>query len=345
MNIRFLSAIVLAVTFTAVANSQNSGSATQNSSPAAQGPGIAPASGQSASPNAGQKGDAGSGGGRGQRGGRGGFGGGMGGGAGMMSRGLMGTVTEVAADHYTIKTEAGGNYVVHSTADTRIYRQVAGARAGGGAGNGAGEGQNGGQGSGAGADGRQIPSGGQGSNGGQGSEQGGGRGRGYGGGNPPQQIKPTDIKVGDTISVMGDVDATAKSVAANRIAQLDPAVIQQMHAMEANFGKTWLMGKVTAIDGTKITLTGVLDNAPYSVVADENTAFRKRRDPITLADIQVGDTVRADGVVKDGVFTATNVNVFSGSGGETPSVPRSGTSQVPQSAPAQNLPTQTSPPQ
>jgi hypothetical protein len=335
MNIRFLSAIVIAITFTAAANSQDSGTA--------------PPSAQNASPNAGQNGDSGSGGGRSQRGGqregRGGYGGGMGGGAGMMGRGLMGTVTEVAADHYTIKTEAGGNYVVHFTADTRIYRQVAGARAGGGAGNGAGEGQNGGQGSGAGADGRQIPSGGQGSNGGQGSEQGGGRGRGYGGGNPPQQIKPTDIKVGDTISVMGDVDATAKSVAANRIAQLDPAVIQQMHAMEANFGKTWLMGKVTAIDGTKITLTGVLDNAPYSVVADENTAFRKRRDPITLADIQVGDTVRADGVVKDGVFTATNVNVFSGSGGETPSVPRSGTSQVPQSAPAQNLPTQTSPPQ
>jgi hypothetical protein len=339
MNIRFLSAIVLAITFTAATNSQNSGSAAQNSNPGAQYPGIAPASGQSASqgasPNAGQNGDAGSGGGRGQRGGqrdgRGGYGGGMGGGAGMMGRGLMGTVTEVAADHYTIKTEAGGNYVVHFTADTRIYKQVAGTRAGGGAENGAGEGQGGGQGAGAGADGRQFPSGGQGAGGG------GGRGRGYGGGNPPEQIKPSDIKVGDAISVMGDVDATAKSVAANRIAQLDPAVVQQIRTMEANFSKTWLMGKVTAIDGTKITLTGVIDNAPYSVVADENTAFRKRRDPITLADIQVGDTVRADGAVKDGVFTATNVNVFGGPGGETPSVPRGG---QPQSAPAQNPPPQ-----
>ncbi len=163
-------------------------------------------------------------------------------------------------------------------------------------------------------------------------------GRGYGGGNSPQQIKPTDIKVGDAISAMGDVDATAKSVAANRIAQLDPAVVEQIHAMEANFGKTWLMGKVTAIEGTKITLTGVLDNSPHSVFADENTAFRKRRDPITLADIQVGDTVRADGAVKDGVFTATNVNVFGGAGGETPSVPRGAT--VPQSAQPQNSPPQ-----
>src|ERR1700722_3664120 len=141
MNIRFLSAIVFAITFTAAANSQDSGAA--------------PPSGQ----NAGQSGDAGPGGGHGQRGGRGGYGGGMGGGAGMMGRGLMGTVTEVAADHYTIKTEAGGDYVVHFTADTRIFKQVAETRAGEGAGNGAGEGQNGGQGSG----------------GGQGAGNGGGR--------------------------------------------------------------------------------------------------------------------------------------------------------------------------
>jgi|GEM_PF-940144 len=339
MNIRFLSAIVFAVTFTAGANSQNSGSAAQNSSSVAQDSGSAPTSGQNASqgasPNAGQNGDSGSGSGRGQRGGRGGFGGGAG---MMMGRGLMGTVTEAAADHYTIKTDAGDFYTVHFTPDTRIFKQVAGMRLPGeGARTGAGEGQNGGQGArqgagqgaGAGAGSREGPSGGR-----------GGMGRGYGGGNPPQQIKPTDIKAGDAINVMGDVDATAKSVAANRIAQLDPAVVEQIRAMEANFGKTWLMGKVTAIDGAKITLTGALDSAPHFVVADENTAFRKRRDPITLADIQVGDTVRADGAVKDGVFTATNVNVFGGSGGETPSVPRSATPQVPQSAPAQNSPSQ-----
>jgi Domain of unknown function (DUF5666) len=323
MNIRFLSAIVLAITFTAAANCQDSGTAQPSGQNGSQG----------VSPNAGQNGDSGSGGGHGQRGSRGGFGGGMGGGAGMMGRGLMGTVTEIAADHYTIKTEAGGNYVVHFTADTRIFKQVAGT--GGGAGNGAGDGQNGGQDSG----------GGRGAGGGQGAGGGGGRGRGYGGANPPQPIKPTDIKVGDAISVMGDVDTTAKSVAANRIAQLDPAVVQQIRAMEANFGKTWLMGKVTAIDGTKITLTGVVDNAPYSVVADENTAFRKHRDPITLADIPVGDTVRADGAVKDGVFTATNVNVFGGPGGGTPSVPRAETPQVPQGGQPQNPPAQNPPPQ
>ncbi len=279
MNIRTLSAIVIAVALTAAASAQDSGSA--------------PPAGQNAGP--------GSRGGYAQRGGHGGFGGGM----AMMGRGLMGTVTDVAADHYTIKTETGDLYTVRFTADTRIFKQVAG--------------------------GMRAP-GGEGAGGGQGN--GGGGGRGYGG-NPPQEIRPSDIKVGDAIAVMGNIDATAKSAAATRIAQLDPAVVQQIHAMEADFGKTWLMGKVTAIDGTKITLTGVLDNAPHTVVADENTSFRKRRDPITLADIQVGDTVRADGAVKDGVFTATNVSVFAMMGGETPTVPRGEAPQVPRSAPPQ----------
>ncbi len=49
-----------------------------------------------------------------------------------------------------------------------------------------------------------------GSGGGQGRRRRQG-GRGYGG-NPPQEIKPSDIKVGDAIGVMGDIDATAKSV-------------------------------------------------------------------------------------------------------------------------------------
>lgn len=269
MKMRFLPAIFLAVAFIAAAGSQDSGSI--------------PPAGQSAGQD--------SGGSYGQRGGRGGFGGGM----GMMGRGLMGTVTEAAANHYTIKTDAGEVYTVHFTADTRIMKQAAGMHRGGGQG----EGEGGGQG------------------------QSGGMGRGYGGGGGPQQISASDIKVGDSISVMGDIDATAKSASAMRIVLLDPAVVEQMRAMEANFGKTWLQGKVTAIDGTKITLSGALDNAPHTVVADENTTFRKRREPVTLADIQIGDTIRVEGAVKNGVFTASSVNVAGMMGGETPTVPRS----------------------
>jgi hypothetical protein len=219
-----------------------------------------------------------------QSGGYGRRGGGFGGGMGMMGRGTMGTVTEAAADHYTIKTETGDVYTVHIDSNTRIVKQPAG--------------------------------------GGMRGQGRGGEGGGTGRGTPPQEIKSSDIKVGDTIRAMGDVDATAKTVSARAVMQLDPATVAQMHEMEANFGKTWLAGKVTAIEGTKITLTGMLDNAAHTVVADENTTFRKRRDPVTLADIQVGDTVRVEGALKDGVFAATAINEGGMGGGEGQGGPR-----------------------
>ncbi len=144
---------------------------------------------------------------------------------------------------------------------------------------------------------------------------------GMGRGNPPQPIKSTDIKVGDTIAALGDVDPAGRSVGATGVVLLDPERVRQLEATQANFGKTWIMGKVTAIDGVKVTLTGSLDNAPHTFVADENTTFRKRRAPITLADIQVGDSVRADGALKDGAFSAISVTVMGMPQGETPSIP------------------------
>ncbi len=205
----------------------------------------------------------------GQRGGRG-----MGMAMGM-NRGVQGTVTEVAADHYTVKTFSGEIYTVHFSANTRIMKQQPGRR------------------------------------GGQ-AQDGNGGGQGWRSGNPPQQIKATDIKVGDAIAAMGEVDTGAKSVGAIAVVLMDPERAKAIQQMEADYGKTWLMGRVTAISGTTVTLTGALDNAQHSFVADENTSFRKRRDPITLADIQVGDMVRAEGAVKDGAFTATAVNVMGG---------------------------------
>lgn len=300
MKIRLVAlfALALALTVAATAQNQDSGSAP----PAAQG-----AQGQGADQGQGS----GQGGGYGRRGGgRGGFGGGM----GMMGRGVSGTVTEAAADHYTVKSFAGDTYTVHFTADTRIMKQGAGGMRG-----------EGGQADGEGA------SQGQGQGGGQGSGQ--GRWRQGRGGNPPEPIKATDIKVGDAISSMGDVDATAKSVAATAIVLMDPERARQMQEMEANYGKTWLMGKVTAVDGVKVTVTGTMDNAPHSFVADENTTFRRRRDPITLADIQVGDIVRAEGAVKDGVFTAATVGDMGSMQGGSTRLPGNGPSSSGASTP------------
>ena len=202
----------------------------------------------------------------GQRGGRGGWGGMSGG------DGITGTVTEVAADHYIIKTDGGETYTIHFSANTRIMKQTA-------------------------------------------------RQRGEGGGNPPQTLKSTDIKVGDAVAALGEVDAAVKSVGAVVVLQLDPERAKQIREMEANFGKTWLMGKVTAINETKVSIFATVDNAAHVFVADENTIFRKRREPITLADLQVGDRVRVEGAVKDGTFVAASVTVMGMPPGGTPSVP------------------------
>jgi hypothetical protein len=207
-------------------------------------------------------------GGRGGRAGQGGWGGGMG-----MGNGITGTVTEVAADHYIIKTGAGDTYTIRFSVNTRIVKQT-------------------------------IQRGGE------------------GGGNPPQTLKPSDIKVGDAVGAAGEVDAAAKSVGAVVIAQLDPERARQMREMRANYGKTWLMGKVTAINETKVTLLGSMDNAAHAFVADEDTTFRKHREPITLADVHVGDTVRVEGAVKESIFVASSVAVMVMPPVGTPSVPR-----------------------
>jgi hypothetical protein len=211
---------------------------------------------------------------------------GMGGG-----RGVMGTVTEVTADHYTVKTDAGEVYTVHFSVNTRIMKAPT----------------------------QRRP---------RGEEAQGGEPQQY----APLPLKPADIKVGDAITAGGEVDAAAKSVGAVVIMQIDPERAKQFRDMQASYGKTWLMGKVTAVDGVKVTIEGGPGNASHSFTADENTTFRKRRDPITLADVQVGDTVRVDGAVKEGGFVATTVAVM-GMQGPPPGAPPPGQPPAAQPAP------------
>jgi hypothetical protein len=240
---------------------------------AAQDP--APAAG---APQATQPGAQNPGGGRGERGPRGG---GMGGMMGMGGRGLTGTVTAVAAGHYTVKSDEGESWTVQFSANTHILHQTA-RRDGEGEGNG-----------------RVGP-----------------------GGLPPQVIKATDIKVGDAVNVVGEADAAKKSIGAVVVLQVDAEVAQRIREMKANFGKTWLMGSVTAIDGVKVTLNSQVDGAAHAFVADENTTFRERREPITLGDVKVGDMVRADGAIKDGKFVAASVRVMGSPQGDPAMVPR-----------------------
>jgi hypothetical protein len=212
-----------------------------------------------------------------QRGGGRGQGRGMGFGAGA---GVMGTVTEIANDHFTVKTQDGETWTVHYSPNTRIMKQAPRP---------AGSGEQAGSGNSA-----------------AGDDAGGAR-RGMGMRNPPQPIKPADVKVGDAIMAGGETDQSAKSIGAIGIMVLDPDSAKRMERMQADYGKTWLMGQLTTIDGTTLTLAGGPDNQSHTFTVDENTTFRRRREPITLADLKPGDRVRVQGSVKDGQFVATSV--------------------------------------
>jgi hypothetical protein len=208
---------------------------------------------------------------------------------GMGGRGVQGTVTAVTPGYYAVKTEAGETYMVNYSANTRFLRQV-------------------------------VPRQGEKVEAPPASGERGNRQR-----PAPEPIKSTDIKIGDEIAALGEIDPSSRSVGAVVVMLVDPERAKLMHEQRANFGKTWLMGKVTGINEATVSLTGALDNAAHAFTADENTTFRKHREPITLADIQLGDVVRVEGAMKDSNFIATSVAVMG--------MPQGGGASVPQAAP------------
>jgi hypothetical protein len=225
------------------------------------------------------------------------------------ARGILGTVTEVTPEHYMVKTDTGDLYTVHYSVNTRIMKQPAGARIPGQRNSGESR--------------RSVD---------RSAEV-----------DPsdveraiPQNIKPTEIKVGDVITAGGEVDTPNKSIGAVAIFQLDPERAKQMREMQANYGKTWLAGRITAIDGTRITIEGMVDHTPHAIDVDENTSFRQRRDSITLADIKPGEQLRAEGAVKNGVFLATTVNAMipREAGDDGPPRPKAGPALRPPNQPA-----------
>ncbi len=124
------------------------------------------------------------------------------------------------------------------------------------------------------------------------------------------QIKISDIHVGDMVAAGGDKDDKAKTVGAVFVMLIDK---EQYEKARAEFGKTWTAGAIQSIEDLRITIKRP-DNVVQTIVVDENTSFRKHRDSITLADIKVGDNVSARGSLQNGNFLAT-VLAVGGPGG------------------------------
>jgi hypothetical protein len=120
-----------------------------------------------------------------------------------------------------------------------------------------------------------------------------------------ESAKLTDFKVGDTVFVMGDKSGdtwTARMVAmrtGNGAGMFNPD----------DLGKKFIIGQVTKIDGTKITLKRP-DNVEQTIEVDDDTSFRNtQRESVTLADIKVGDHVGGRGTLKDGTFVPSVLTI------------------------------------
>jgi hypothetical protein len=161
-----------------------------------------------------------------------------------------------------------------------------------------------------------------------------------------QPVKVADIKVGDGVGAMGVLDQETKTVHALFVGVIDA---EQVKKVRENMGKTYITGKVTAIDmdGLKITVMRP-DNVSQVIGVDENTSFKRggrgmaalasgagvvdagpsggrpsgtgagngqgmgsgsSSESITLADVKVGDSIAGRGAVKNGVFLPTELGV------------------------------------
>jgi Cu/Ag efflux protein CusF len=149
------------------------------------------------------------------------------------------------------------------------------------------------------------------------------------------EAKLADLKVGDMVFVRGEQKdgIWQAEVVAER-----PAGGMGMGGQGGNFrenmGKTFIIGEVTAINGTQLTIKRP-DDVTQNITVDENTSFHKDNESVTLTDLKVGDHVFGRGELKDNVFVPSQLNVgqphFGGMRGQGGPHGQSGTSpQQPQ---------------
>lgn len=147
-----------------------------------------------------------------------------------------------------------------------------------------------------------------------------------------QPVKLTDIKAGDAVGAMGVMDAPSKTIHAVFVGVVDA---EQVRKAREDLGKSYITGKVTAVDMDALKITVQRPDGVSQVIGvDEGTSFRRggRRmaalvngsgpvetagpnapadtESITLADVKVGDRVAGRGGLKNGVFVPVELGVF-----------------------------------
>jgi hypothetical protein len=88
-----------------------------------------------------------------------------------------------------------------------------------------------------------------------------------------QPVKFADIKVGDAVGAMGVLDAPTRTVHAVFVGVIDA---EQVKKARENMGKTYITGKVTAIDMDALKLTVMRPDGVSQVIGvDEQTSFKR----------------------------------------------------------------------
>jgi len=171
-------------------------------------------------------------------------------------------------------------------------------------------------------------------------------------------VKVADLKVGDGVMAMGNLDAPNKTLHAAMVMATDAAELKKARE---NLGKTYIAGKVTAIDLDNAKMTVLrADKVSQTIGFDETTSFKRGRagrgggfggggfggggggaeapanapapagESITLADVKVGDEVAGQGALKSGVFVPTQLTVVTpGQGRRRGDGPPNGTPGAP----------------
>ena len=161
-----------------------------------------------------------------------------------------------------------------------------------------------------------------------------------------QPVKASEVKVGDVVGAGGEMDQSTKTLHALFVSVVDA---EQVKKLRDSLGKTWIQGKITAMDELKLTvLRG--DKVTQVIAVDEDTSFKRGGrqlamamqgdgsapptgertaggrgqtatganpntggESITLADVKVGDLIAGQGSLKKGVFVPTMLAVLDAS--------------------------------
>ncbi len=127
-----------------------------------------------------------------------------------------------------------------------------------------------------------------------------------------QPAKLSDFKAGEYIFVRGDENADhsyAAQIVAGRTGSGPQGDRLFSNGFRGELGKDLVVGEVKSIEAPNITVLRP-DNVTQTLELTEDTALRKGRDSITMADIQPGDHLIARGGVQNNVFVPKSLFVL-----------------------------------